>query len=147
MDTYAVLIACDGSGRSRDGPERRLVWQARLTFAMARHVIVDLAYLLNAAPIALDPERLLPDGFRDLWADMAASGFAPAVATEAVAADGVEAELRALRDQYEPFVNGLAVYLFLTLPAWVHGPNNDEAAPDNWQTSAWDDGDKQQAHF
>jgi hypothetical protein len=78
---------------------------------------------------------------------LAAGGFAPAVAAVAGASDGMEANLRALRGQYEPFVNGLSVYLFVALPAWVHSPTNDEAAPDNWQTSAWDDGDKQQIHF
>ena len=33
-------------------------WQARLTFAMARHTVVDLAQIVNAPPRAPEPDRL-----------------------------------------------------------------------------------------
>jgi len=41
-------------------------------------------------------------------------------------------------------VAGLSKFLFLPSPAWTH--ETDEA-PDNWQTSAWDEGDKNNVHF
>jgi hypothetical protein len=49
-------------------------------------------------------------------------------------ADDFERKLGELRVLYEPYVNALSARLLIPLPPWVrHG-----AAPDNWQTSAWE---------
>ena len=37
-------------------------WQAQLTFKMARHTIVDIAQIFNAAPSKDDGQRLTTDG-------------------------------------------------------------------------------------
>ena len=49
LDVCAVLIA---------GIDGLAPWQARLTFAMARHTVVDLAQIVNAPPRAPEPDRL-----------------------------------------------------------------------------------------
>ena len=125
MDTCAlVLVGCSGD------PEWQgeLQWQARMTLAMCRHAIVDLAYVLNQAPIPPSPDRLPPDDLATLRRILAGVGLP---LCDGPADDRKLAELRGL---YEPFVNSLARFLMFTLPPWL--PNPD--APDNWQTSAWD---------
>ncbi len=49
LDLCAVMIA---------GIDGLAPWQARLTFAMARHTVVDLAQIVNAPPKAPEPDRL-----------------------------------------------------------------------------------------
>src|SRR5919199_3970922 len=51
LDTCAlVMVGIDGAYE----------WQARLTFAMARHAVVDISQIFNTRPVAFDRERM-PD--------------------------------------------------------------------------------------
>ena len=137
LDTCALVrVARPGD----DAWRKPLVWQARLTFALARHVLVDLAYLLNVPPRANEPARLPAEEWRRLQATLARADL-PLFPDEG--ADAAYAALRVLRREYEPFVAGLAHYLLLNVPPWNHPENT----LDNWQTSAWDDGDKSAVHF
>ncbi len=125
MDTCAlVLVGCAGD------PEwqKNLQWQARMTLAMSRHAVIDLAYVFNQAPIPPDPDRLLVQDMATLRQILAGAGLP--------LCDGPEDDqkLRELRGLYEPYVNSLGQFLMFKLPPWL--PNPD--APDNWQTSAWD---------
>lgn len=112
MDACALVAV-----RADASPSLRL--QAHATFAMARHLLVDLAYILDAAP---EGDGRLDDAvylrLRDLLPDLPES----------------PAALATIRHSYEPFVAALARDLALAAPAWVL----NEHAPDNWQTSAWD---------
>lgn len=123
----AIVCALDASALSLTvvvGADRQ---QARLTFAMARHALVDLSLVLTRPPKPPDPDRL-PAGTLTLLLDsLRSAGLA--VRDDAEAA----ASLTELRGLYEPFANGLARYLRLTLPPVVR----DGGGPDNWQTSAW----------
>src|SRR5262249_34294585 len=58
-----VIVGIDGA------PAR----QARLTFAMARHAVVDLAQIFNVRPRASEPDRLLPDDLMQLRAILSAA--------------------------------------------------------------------------
>lgn len=105
--------------------------QAELTFAMSRHALVDLSQVFNIQPVVGDGERLPPESMekvRDLLlrdgVDFSCRGKS-------------ECELEWLREQYEPYVKGLAERLMLTLPPFYL----DKKKKDNWQSSAW----KQQA--
>lgn len=118
LDTTALLIA------AVEGPEH---YQARLTFAMARHAAVDLALVFETPPPPATSERLPEAEFDRLRASLQAAGLK---VHEGPAAAKALAELRRL---YEPFVLGLAEHFLFTLP-----PFQPEKPPvDNWQTSAW----------
>jgi hypothetical protein len=107
-----------------DGASKR---QAQLTFAMARHAIVDLAQIFNSPPRDPNPERLPPVELIRLRTFLSASGVKLAESVDA------DRRLSELRRMYEPFVAPLAEFLFIPLPPWVPA----EQAFDNWQTSRW----------
>jgi Ion channel len=101
--------------------------QARLTFAMARHVAVDISMTLGVLPEAPVPDRLSPENWRRFYQELSATG--PVLAQ----GSGVYEKLAELRGMYEPFVNALADRLLFALPEF----KPSRQAVDNWQTSAW----------
>jgi hypothetical protein len=126
----ALLDVCAliGVGFEEDGAwQKPLQWQARMTYAMARHALVDLSLVFHISPMGTYEDRLPTEEFERLRADLAAAGLPLPAGTVA------EARLKALRAQYEPYLHGLAGSLLMSLPPW----RSDSAARDNWQTSAW----------
>lgn len=118
LDTSALLIA------GIDGPNG---YQARLTFAMARHTVVDLAMVFQTPPRAPEPDRLPEADLARLWSSLRQAGMP--VRDEPAVAKAL-AELRGL---YEPFVNALADHFLFVLPLF----QPEKPPVDNWQTSAW----------
>jgi len=118
LDTSAVvMIGLDG-------------WcarQAELTFAMARHAVVDLAQVFSTPPVRAE-ERLSSVQLKRLRERLAAGGLSLRDRPD------FEERLAELRRMYEPYVAALAHYLAVPLPPWVR----EVERPDNWQTSAWD---------
>lgn len=102
--------------------------QAKLTFAMARHAVVDLAQVVRAQYSPHDAERNTAEDLKRMREELALHGV-----TFYDGPDAPErlAELRAL---YEPYAYGLARRLFMTLPPWVR----PEYKKDNWQSGPWD---------
>jgi Ion channel len=103
-------------------------YQAQLTFAMARHAVVDLAFVFKTPPQAPDQDRLSDTDLLYLCTTLAAKNVDLQIGGEA------NEKLRELRLMYEPYVYSLSQYLHLTLPPWI----SDADRRDNWQTSAWD---------
>jgi Ion channel len=102
-------------------------YQAQLTFAMARHAVVDLALVFQTAPVPFDRDRLSTTELarlRQLLSDEGLMLREGAVFDEKIAQ---------LREMYEPFVNALSKYFLLALPAIIP----EKTGVDNWQTSAW----------
>lgn len=126
LDTCALLRL-----RLEDSPEwkPKLEWQAYLTFAMARHTLIDLALILFAKPQAEIPERLNDRDWMRLKETLQHAGI-PLPNTDATTL----AQLAEMRKQYEPYAYSLAERLFIDLPPWIA----EEATSDNWQTSAWE---------
>jgi hypothetical protein len=118
LDTSAVvMIGLDG-------------WcarQAELTFAMARHAVVDLAQVFSTPPERAE-ERFSSIQLTRLRERLAAGGLGLRERPD------FEERLTELRRMYEPYVAALAHYLAVPLPPWVR----EVERPDNWQTSAWD---------
>ncbi|HYL56024.1 MAG TPA: potassium channel family protein [Gemmatimonadales bacterium] len=118
LDTSAIVIV---------GLEGWCVRQAELTFAMARHAVVDLAQVFSTPPGSAE-DRLPPVDFARLRDRLTSGGL------RLNARPDFDVRLGELRRMYEPYVVALARYLSLPLPPWVRAAER----PDNWQTSAWD---------
>lgn len=101
--------------------------QAELTFAMARHAVVDLAQVFRTPPRDA-AARLSEADLTRLTARLAEGGI------RLREGGGATARLADLRAMYEPYVTALARHLAVTLPPWVRQVER----PDNWQTSAWE---------
>ncbi|HVN09403.1 MAG TPA: potassium channel family protein [Patescibacteria group bacterium] len=111
--------------------EKQRALQTKLTFAMARHAVTDVAQAIRAVPIRELPDRLPPATLERLRSIAEQAG----VPNCGAAAWGPEARarLRELRGMYEPYVAGLAERLLVPLPPWV-----PEGEPHyNWHTTAW----------
>jgi hypothetical protein len=113
LDTSALLIA------GVQGHEAR---QAQLTFAMARHAMVDLAQIFSLTPVNDGPDRLPPERYEELYKLLCQSGIK-------VCRDGHSIErLRQMRALYEGYAEALAEYLRMPLPPWIA----DQQHKDNW---------------
>ncbi len=116
LDTSALLIA------GVRGPEAR---QAQLTFAMARHAMVDLSQMFSCRPTSV-PDRLPAERYQRLFEQLCQSGIS-------VCRDSLSSErLRELRVLYEGYSEALSRYLAMPLPQWIV----DEPRKDNWMTVA-----------
>jgi Ion channel len=102
--------------------------QAKLTFAIARHAVVDIAHVFNTSPHELHRDRLPADELARLRENLATHGIS------VQSGHAADEKLRALRHMYEPYVHSLSTYLLMPLPGWQIGSQSS----DNWQTSAWE---------
>jgi hypothetical protein len=102
--------------------------QAKLTFAMARHAVVDLAQVVNAQYSPHDASRLSAEDLSRLRAHLVQQGVN--------FYDGADAgdRIAALRILYEPYLYSLSRRLLMTLPPWIHSDHKK----DNWQGGPWD---------
>lgn len=117
LDTSALLaVGCEG-------PCAR---QAKLTFAMARHAVVDLAQVFSAPrPVKL--------GGRLTKADLAQLIEHLGPAGTAFGAVDARARFSELRLMYEPYLTALSEHLALSLPGWARRSDR----PDNWEAAPW----------
>ena len=117
LDTSALVMVSCGTSHRR---------QARLTFAMARHAVVDLSQLFGARPRHPMLGRLRPSDWEQMRAMLGPVGSCDS--------ESSFEELTRLRLLYEPYLETLALYLRLRLPPWLP----ERSKSDNWQTSGWD---------
>jgi len=121
LDSCALLISVVPGAASR---------QAQLTFAMARHALVDLGHVFHLEQREAQwkarggEERLPPPSFNLLCGFMAEAGLRLCGDPDS------PARLHALRALYEPHAAALADYLGMPLPGWVPEPR----AKDQWKT-------------
>jgi hypothetical protein len=117
--TALVIVGVDGMQSD----------QAKMTFAMARHAVVDLSQVVVAEFDPHFPDRLPVAELARLRKVLADKKL--------VLREGIEAEqkLAALRAMYEPYVHALARSLLIALPPWLHS----ERKLDNWQVAPWDE--------
>ncbi len=117
LDTSAlVLVGIDGACQH----------QARMTFAIARHAIVDLCQVLKQPPRRECPSRLTADDLPRMRKVLTEAGLVLHDSTEA------DEHLAELQEMYEPYLFAMSELLRMELPDWIR-----EGGPDNWQTSAW----------
>jgi hypothetical protein len=118
LDTCTLLLA---------GMEGACAQQARLTFAMARHAVVDLALVFNATPLAEPLDRLPAKDLASLREMLAECGIN--LHGDAAA----DRKLLELREMYEPYIHALSRYLLIAIPPWLPETGRE----DNWKTTAW----------
>ncbi|MDQ6652770.1 MAG: potassium channel family protein [Acidobacteriota bacterium] len=120
LDTCALVMV---------GIEGTPTWQARLTFAMARHAVVDIAQIFRTAPAGPQSSltRLFPGDLERIRGILEHNG------TRLREGDEAEQRLTELRSMYEPYVSALSALLLMPLPPWILRTD----AIDNWKTSAW----------
>ncbi len=124
----ALITILDGSALVMAGVDGLRSEQAKVTFAMARHAMVDLAQVVNARYNPRPPDRLPPEDLKRLRESLAARGV------KLRDGEGFEEKLSYLRSLYEPYAVAIAVNLSITLPPWIHS----EKQKDNWQAGPWD---------
>jgi hypothetical protein len=124
----AVTVMLDVTSLVMNGVDGIHPDQAKLTFAMARHAVVDLAQVVQAEYSPHDDDRLPAEDRTRLRTELAWRGV-----TLNDKAGAVErlAELRAV---YEPYLHALSRRLLMTLPPWMH----KNRMKDNWQGGPWD---------
>jgi hypothetical protein len=114
IDTCALVLC---------GIEGTRMFQARMTFAMSRMVIIEMTRVLRLTPMTSGHDRLPPERAQEVLARLAATGVT-------FATDGAGDRLATFRTTYEPFLEALSRHLDLPLPGWL--PSDE---PDNWQRS------------
>ena len=102
-------------------------YQARMTFAIARHALVDLSQIFASRPVSAALDRLPPEALAQMRQQLREYGF---VLHDS---DTVDAKLAHTRSLYEPYAIALSRYLCLELPPWI----KDGVIKDNWKTTAW----------
>jgi hypothetical protein len=117
LDVSALLIAY-GQGA--------LKWQAKLTFAISRHALVDLSQVLNSPPQNFDEDRLPPAELQELRRLMIGAEISTCCPAE-------DQRLAELRRMYEPYACALSERLLMPIGKWAP----EAAVVDNWKTSAW----------
>jgi hypothetical protein len=117
LDTSAFLIAF-GNGS--------LKWQAKMTFAISRHALVDLAQVMNCAPQKPKEPRLREGELAKMLKIAEAAGV-PKCSMENVQI------LKELREMYEPFIGPLSDRFLIYVAPW----SLEGKSKDNWRTSAW----------
>jgi ion channel len=104
LDICALVVA-----RIEDRP----MPTARLTFAMARHAVVDLCNVFRLTPTPPPIDRLPPSEAQRLERFVATAGVRLRADEAAVA------KFAALRAMYEPYAQALSSFLLMPLPGWV----------------------------
>ena len=102
--------------------------QAKLTYAIARHAVVDLSQVVNTRYDPNFPDRLPDEQMVQLRKSLLDRGVKLGEGAQ------FEQKLSYLRSLYEPYAQSIARNLFITLPPWIH----DEKKKDNWQAGPWD---------
>jgi len=114
LDVSAIVLA---------GLDGIPTWQARQTFAIARHAAVDLSQVLSAAPrrsprLDATPNDRIIDALEH-------AGY------HVNHGEDARTRLQHLRNMYEPFVAGLSAAFSMELPPWIH----NRAIKDNWEVT------------
>jgi hypothetical protein len=120
----ALTAILDTCALSMVGPENSCRLQAELTFASARHAVVDLCLVFGQRPVKPDHDRLPQEIYHEMISQLKTAGFN--VADEEIS----RARLTELRLMYEPYVHVLSHYFQIHMPPW----HVSRAKRDNWQT-------------
>jgi len=123
----ALTAIMDACALTMSGIEDSCARQAQLTFAIARHAVVDMCQIFSATPRPPEEDRLPPEKLKLIRETLAHHDMKLASGPEA------DRKLTELRKLYEPYVYALAARFNQTLPPWVPA----KPSKDNWLKTAW----------
>jgi hypothetical protein len=124
----ALTMILDASALVLTGIDGIRDEQAKLTFAVARHAMVDLVQLVNARYDPLAPSRLDAEQLLKIRQALQEHGLRLSESVES------EEKLKHLCSLYEPYAVAMARNLLITLPPWIH----PDKKKDNWEAGPWD---------
>lgn len=127
LDTCALVIV---------GVEGIDPFQARLTFAIGRHALVDLSQTFRLKPEPAERLRMSDAELAELRTWLGSAGVRLSEGAEA------DAKLAELRDLYTPYAHQLSRVLLMPLPSCLPPPR----ARYNWETTAWGKTARDDAH-
>jgi len=116
------------------GVDRIDPFQARLTFAICRHTLVDVSQNVRRRPADRTPDAL--EGLEELRSWLEQAGVSLVRGAE------VDRKFAELRGLYVPYVQAMSELLLMPLPGWLPGPK----ARYNWETTAWARTGRNDAH-
>jgi voltage-gated potassium channel Kch len=116
MDTCALLMV---------GFKGVRTFRARLAFSTARQAVIEMGRVFQVGALPIYEDRLPSQRYQRLHREFAEAGLQFADDADS------EQKLAEFRNTYEPFLNGLAHYLVLSVPDWL--PMGDPL--DNWQNN------------
>jgi len=117
LDVCSLMIA---------GVQDHAARQAQLTFAIARHALVDISQIFSLKPSTDGEDRLPPERFEMLYGSLCQSGI------RVCRDDGSMERLKHMRMLYEGHARVLSEYLCMPLPPWVA----EQPHKDNWLSVA-----------
>ena len=118
LDTCALLIS---------GVQERPARQAQLTFAMARHALVDLAQVFSLSPVTDMPDRL-----SEKTVSAAIRSDVPVWSAALPRCAFIRRTCSQMRQLYEGYAEALSRYLCMPLPPWIA----ERPYKDNWLSVA-----------
>ena len=118
LDTCAFCISC---------LEHDLSPQSNLTFAIARHTLVDITQVFHREPCTDMPERLSRERFNTLCGELQAEGL------QVCSEEDSWNRLEKMRQLYEPYLFALGRHLRMELAPWIHFSE----IKDNWLATKW----------
>jgi hypothetical protein len=121
----ALTCVLDASAFAVAGLDGDCKRQAQLTFAIARHAIVDLAQIFRCGPERSHPDRLSKTDLERLCGILAKGGM------NLGGTDRLVEGLSELRRLYEPYVYAMSRHLHFPVPPWIPA----SARRDDWETS------------
>jgi hypothetical protein len=124
----ALTVILDATSLVMAGIDEVNNEQARRTFKIARHAVVDLAQVVNARYDPGAPDRLSDQDLTKIREQLAEKGLTLHTT------DGANQKLIELRALYEPYAQAIARNLFIPLPPWIR----HDAIKDNWRSGPWD---------
>ncbi len=119
LDSCALCLACR--------EHRQNSSQAQLTFAIARHAVVDITQVFRQKPSTDQQERLSRENFRTICDRFRREGM------DLVPEEEAWLRLGFLRGMYEPYLFILSRQLRMELAPWTHPPG----VKDNWTATKW----------
>lgn len=117
LDVTALLSLAD---------DNDTLQQAQLTFAMARHAVVDLTTVFDTKPKTPQHDRLTEEA-QQILIEWMQKARVPLHFSQPNLN-----KLNDLRQMYEPYAHALSEYFLMALPPWL-----PDRMSDNWQRTDW----------